>query len=118
MIARVVEPELLDALPSDDPDAMRSRRDLRVINAWMGNARHLTRAIMSLTFAPGSILEMGSGDGVLMLQIARELRRPIGIRRVSGSTTWGLITRRRCAFPSSPGVTCRSTTPRHSRALR
>ena len=34
---RIVQPELLDELPPDDPRAMRSRRDLRRINAWMRN---------------------------------------------------------------------------------
>ena len=34
---RIVQPELLDALPPDDPRAVRSRRDLRRVNAWMRN---------------------------------------------------------------------------------
>ena len=34
---RIVQPELLDSLPPGDPRAMRSRRDLRRVNAWMRN---------------------------------------------------------------------------------
>ena len=34
---RIVEPELLDTLSPADPRAIRSRRDLRRVNAWMRN---------------------------------------------------------------------------------
>ena len=37
---RVVEPELLDQLPPEDPGAMGSRRDLQRLNAWMANPAH------------------------------------------------------------------------------
>ena len=63
MIARRVEPELLDALPADNPDAVRSRRDLRIINCWMANARHLTAAIRAIPFPIRNVLELGSGEG-------------------------------------------------------
>ena len=77
MIARTVEPELLDSLPADHPDAIRSRRDLRRINAFMGNVRHLARAIRGLPHPPKRILELGTGDGTLMLKLAHELPSPI-----------------------------------------
>ena len=38
-VARVLEPEWLDALPHEDPRARRSRRDLVRVNALMGNDR-------------------------------------------------------------------------------
>src|SRR5665213_1028567 len=42
---RIVEPELLDALPPDDPSAIRSRQDLRRVNAWMRNHELRARAL-------------------------------------------------------------------------
>lgn len=69
---RIVEPELLDALPASDPDAIRSRRDLRLINALMGNKRWILTQIRKL----GSISpqwenwELGAGDGTLGASIA------------------------------------------------
>lgn len=77
MIPRRVEPELLDSLPTTDPRAIHSRRDLRVINAWMGNTRHLARVIRQLSPAPLRIVEIGSGDGTLMLKLAPLFPHPI-----------------------------------------
>src|SRR3954462_11982265 len=67
---RIVEPELLDSLPPNDPRAIRSRRDLRRGNAWVGNSVHLARAVEALP-PPRRIIELGAGDGTLMLKIAR-----------------------------------------------
>lgn len=72
---RVIEPEILDELPADDPRAVWSRRDLRRINAWMGNARLLSRWIASLPRPPRTIVELGTGDGRLILGLARRLQR-------------------------------------------
>src|SRR3954469_16731047 len=41
MMLRRVEPETLDHLPETDPQAVRSRRDLRRVNRVMGNLRIL-----------------------------------------------------------------------------
>ncbi len=79
MISRELEPELLDHLAPDDPRAIRSRRDLRLINAWMGNARHLARAINSLPKPPRTIVELGTGDGTIMLNLAPHIRGPIDL---------------------------------------
>lgn len=58
---RVVLPELLDGLPWDDPAALGNRRDLRRLNAVMGNFSWLARQI-----PPGShVLELAAGDGAL-----------------------------------------------------
>src|SRR4051812_16967757 len=74
-LPRVLAPELLDTLPASDPDAMRSRRDLRRINAMMMNsaliARELGKACAERP--PRVIAEIGSGDGHLMLQVAHRL---------------------------------------------
>ena len=76
MLPRVLEPETLDHLAPDDPVAQRSRRDLRRVNAFMGARRILARAIeRALPEAsdtkPLRILELGCGDGRLMLDVAR-----------------------------------------------
>jgi hypothetical protein len=79
MISRRLEPELLDHLPPDDPRAIHSRRDLRLINAWMGNTRHLARAINSLPKPPRTIVELGTGDGTLMLKLASRITGPVDL---------------------------------------
>jgi hypothetical protein len=68
--ARTVEPELLDELPADNPDAIRSRSDLRRINRVMGNGAVLARLIGS---RPKTIAELGGGDGTLLLEVVRRL---------------------------------------------
>jgi hypothetical protein len=71
---RVVEPEWLDELPADDPRAMRSRRDLRRVNAWMGHAAIMARALAAHGRPqPRTIVDLGAGDGTFMLRIARRL---------------------------------------------
>ena len=42
---REVEPEILDGLPAGHPDAIRSRRDLRLVNALMGNQRWILKQL-------------------------------------------------------------------------
>ena len=71
---RLVQPELLDTLPPDDPRAMRSRRDLRRINRWMRNAVIMTTALKSnLASAPQQITELGAGDGHFLLRVAHKM---------------------------------------------
>ena len=73
---RILEPELLDELPADDPRAVRSRRDLQRVNGWMGHARIL-KSIFSRSFPPGQapkrIVELGAGDGTFLLEVARRM---------------------------------------------
>jgi len=75
MLPRVLEPETLDHLAPDDPAAQRSRRDLRRVNAFMGARRILTDAITRVVPNAGTrplrIIELGCGDGRLMLEVAR-----------------------------------------------
>lgn len=72
MPPRTVKPEILDHLPADDPEAIRSRRDLRRINFLMGNERRVCRAIRKHPQAAAKgIVEFGAGDGVLAGKIAR-----------------------------------------------
>jgi hypothetical protein len=66
---------LLDDLPSADPDAIGSRRDLRLLNKWMGNARTIERALRAFqrTADAVALAELGAGDGALLLQVAKRL---------------------------------------------
>jgi hypothetical protein len=68
---RIVEPELLDELPPEDPRAARSRRDLKRINAWMGNAKIMASALQKLfpQNPPRQIVEIGAGDGRFLLNV-------------------------------------------------
>lgn len=69
---RRVTPEILDRLPAHDPRAVRSRRDLRVVNRIMGSLSVLLRALDSGVFSGRTrLIELGSGDGTLMLRLAR-----------------------------------------------
>jgi SAM-dependent methyltransferase len=70
---RELKSELLDELPANDPRAMRSRRDLRRVNALMGHARIAARALGGAFTQrhPQSIVDLGAGDGTLLLRLAR-----------------------------------------------
>ncbi len=76
---RHLVPEILDALPPDDPRARRSRADLRRINVMMRQtaiadallARHLTVPAAR----PLRLLELGAGDGRAVLRLARRMAR-------------------------------------------
>lgn len=73
---RQVLPEVLDGLDADDPRARRARRDLRRVHAAMRSVAILRGAIAKLQIAgqPHRILELGAGDGTLLLRLARALR--------------------------------------------
>lgn len=73
MSRRVVIPELLDHLPADDPEAQRSRLDLRRINVLMGNERWICRAVSRFPDeANRGIAEIGAGDGILCNKLAKQ----------------------------------------------
>ena len=73
-LPRRVEPELLDDLSADDPRAQRSRNDLRRIHRAMSTLSVLRRALDSATSGspPRTMVELGAGDGSLLLRLARE----------------------------------------------
>ena len=73
---RCIKPELLDELPRDDPRAVRSRKDLLRVNAWMGNCGIMARALRSTCRGsmPRRLVDLGAGDGKLLLRVARRLR--------------------------------------------
>ena len=68
---RVVVPEILDELDGSDPRAVRSRRDLRMINALMGNERWIVRELKKQG-QKGAVVELGAGRGELINQLADE----------------------------------------------
>ena len=79
MMDRIVTDETLDGLAEDDPAAMRSRRDLQRIHRVMGTRSILVKALRSLSAsrpqsAPLRVLELGAGDGSLMLGVAHALK--------------------------------------------
>jgi hypothetical protein len=69
---RTLQPELLDSLPPDHPDAQHNRRDLRRINRLLGNHRWLAATLPPL-LRPGEVaLEIGAGTGELALALTRQ----------------------------------------------
>jgi len=77
--ARVVVPEVLDGLAANDPQAQRSRRDLQRVHRVMGTRGTVLRALRALPIRrsstrPLQVLELGAGDGSLMLGVARALQ--------------------------------------------
>ncbi|MFP6878329.1 MAG: class I SAM-dependent methyltransferase [Roseibacillus sp.] len=76
-VGRVVQPELLDELPFDDPDALRSRRDLRFINGVMGNFRWMRRRLAGR--AEGRVIELGAGDGAFLRELPQTGLELVGL---------------------------------------
>ncbi len=77
-LPRRVEPEVLDELQADDPRAVRARRDLQRVNRAMATRSIFLRALREIASprAPGRparILELGCGDGTLLLGVAGRL---------------------------------------------
>ena len=74
---RVVESELLDDLPPTDPQAIRSRGDLGRLNFLMAHVSFLTHAFFRqhranpFNTVPLRVIELGAGDGTLLLKLAR-----------------------------------------------
>jgi hypothetical protein len=81
---RRVEAEWLDELAPDDPRALRSRRDLRWLNACMGNARFVARALREecRQQRPDPMVELGAGDGWFMWRVLRHVASPVESARV------------------------------------
>ena len=72
---RTLNPEILDQLVPDDPRARRSRQDLHRIHRAMGTVSILRQSLrwLKLPLAPRRILEIGAGDGTLLLRLATSL---------------------------------------------
>jgi hypothetical protein len=65
---RVVEPEILDELPADAPEARASRGDLVRVNTLMGHAHLIRRALPA---DATHLVDLGAGDGTLLLNMLR-----------------------------------------------
>lgn len=78
MPCRVLTAETLDGLAPNDPAAMRSRRDLVRVHRAMRTCRIVSKGWQSVVSsecasAPLRILEIGAGDGTLLLGVAQSL---------------------------------------------
>ena len=72
---RIVQPEMLDSLLPGDPRAIRSRRDLHRVNAWMANHTIMAKALQNNLSRSASrqITELGAGDGNFQLRVAQKI---------------------------------------------
>jgi len=61
---------MLDSLPPDHPDAVHSRRDLRLINRIMRNHPWFERTLPALLREGEYVLELGAGTGELAKALA------------------------------------------------
>ncbi len=66
---RIIETEVIDHLDASEHIAVRSRRDLRLIDSFLGNSRWITRKLKPLRM--GSVVELGAGDGHLARYLSR-----------------------------------------------
>lgn len=71
-MSRIVEPEILDGLSPDDPAAIRSRRDLRLINKIMGGQKWILNQLSKMPNVR-KVVELGAGDGELCNRIKARL---------------------------------------------
>ena len=71
MKERVILPELLDLLPPDDPDAMRAREEMDMVNGIMGNHRWIERMNRRHREDGWRITELGAGDGTLSRRLLK-----------------------------------------------
>lgn len=72
----MVTPEILDELPAEDVRALRSRRDLRVINGLMGNERWIESRVGG---QEGEIVELGAGSGELCRRLWEQGHAVVGM---------------------------------------
>jgi hypothetical protein len=73
MHTRRLVPELLDSIKASDPRAIRSRRDLRLINAFLGNERWIVRQLAAQRRLSEGVIELGAGEGHLTRRIFNSL---------------------------------------------
>ena len=85
---RTVQPELLDSLPGDHPDARHSRRDLRLTNLAMGNFRWFRRTLPPLLCPGDRVLELGAGAGELVHALRPWVSHYAGLDRSPQPAHW------------------------------
>ena len=73
---RIVQPELLDLLPPNDPKALGSRQDLRRLNRIMGHVKIMAQQLEALpSVKPFQLIDLGGSDGTFLLEVAEKLGR-------------------------------------------
>lgn len=85
---RRLEPELLDSLPPDHPDAIHSRRDLRLVNRVMGNASWFEKTLARYIRPGERVIELGSGTGELSTRLRTVTPLVDGIDRIPAPPAW------------------------------
>ncbi len=86
-LKRKVQPEILDSLPENHPEAVHNRRDLRLINFLMGNFRWFQRILPQHVRRGETGLELGAGDGSLGRRLFESGRLPDKVQ-VDGLDLW------------------------------
>jgi len=87
-VLRIVQPELLDSLPDDHPDAQHCRRDLRLTNFAMGNFRWFRRTLPPRLRPGDRVLELGAGGGELAQALRPWISHYTGLDRCPPSARW------------------------------
>lgn len=87
-MTRVLQPEWLDSLTPDSPEAIRSRRDLVRLNRIMGNHAWFARTAPSLARPGERALELGSGDGALAGVLRSAGLATDALDRFAAPATW------------------------------
>ena len=72
IVKRLVAPEILDDLDADDPRAVRSRRDLRLVNWFMRGESWILSELDKIEGLQ-RVIELGAGDGSLAIAIKNHL---------------------------------------------
>lgn len=85
---RRLEPELLDSLPPEHPDAIHSRRDLRLVNRAMGNAPWFEKTLARHIRAGERVIELGGGTGELAARLRTVTPLVDGIDRIPRPPNW------------------------------
>ncbi|ACB76910.1 hypothetical protein [Opitutus terrae] len=85
---RAIQPELLDGLPPEHPDALGNRRDLRRLNQLMGNHRWIARTLDRHLRPREYALELGAGQGELTQQLFRRGLRADALDRWPRPAGW------------------------------
>ncbi|HXA79899.1 MAG TPA: hypothetical protein VNV14_01410, partial [Opitutaceae bacterium] len=70
LMQRTLQPEILDSLSPDHPDALHNRRDIYRLNGLMGNFRWFRVRLPKLLHPGERALEIGAGDGTLGAALA------------------------------------------------